>query len=351
LILLAALFAAQGWASGDARLPQGRETYVAACLACHGADGSGNPGWQSSVRPPNLASCFTTSERADHWHAIVAKGGRAFGLSSVMPSYGGSLSEAEIGAVVAYTRTLCAKADRYPPGELDPRRLLLTDKAFPDAELRLGVMQALDGSHRTLLQLGLDNRLGPRLQYGVGLPIRPQDSIYDEFAGVGNLQFGMKGVLGFSPRRGLLASAGLDVEAPTGSRPRNLGTGTWVWKPTVAASKTAGRAAIQTHLQAELPADTLRQDRRLVYGLGISYALGRPRTAWTPATEIVGTYNWRRLTWYNELVFEISHPVTRVGHVLLGGGVRFPLGSYLAPVAFQGHLLWDFADGAPWRGF
>src|SRR5262245_42525414 len=107
---LLAAFALSGWASGDPRLEQGRAVYREACAACPGEDGRGNPAWQSPVRPPDLASCATTSERGDHWEAVVARGGKAFGLASQMPAYGETLGKGEIGAVVAYVRGLCRDA-------------------------------------------------------------------------------------------------------------------------------------------------------------------------------------------------------------------------------------------------
>lgn len=341
----------QGWATGDARLEQGRELFAVACAACHGADGRGNPGWESTVSAPDLADCATTAERADHWQAIVARGGARFGLSSVMPAFGETLTEGEIAAVVAYTRTLCAEADRYPPGELNPRRLLSTLKAFPETEVRIEASHALDRTSRSLLHVEFENRLGSRFQYGVGLPIRPQNSIYDELAGVGNVEFELKRALAFSPSRGLIASVGLEVEAPTGSLPRNLGTATWVWKPFAAIAKSSGRMSAQAHVLAELPADAFRrQDRQLLYSLGVSYSLGPPRSAWTPSCEVVGTVNRRRHFWRHEVLLGISRPVSRLGHVVAAAGVRIPTRRF-GPARLEGYVLWDFSEGPPWRGF
>lgn len=342
---------AQGWASGDARREQGREVYEVACAACHGADGRGNPAWESKVAPPDLADCATTAERADHWEAIVARGGAKFGLSSVMPSFEETLTQGEITAVVAYSRTLCVEADRYPPGELNPRRLLSTPKAFPESEVRVEASHALDGSSRSLLHVELEGRLGPGFQYGVGLPIRPWDSIYDDFAGLGNVELELKRVLGFSPSKGLIAALGLAVEAPTGSRPSNLSSGTWVWKPLFALSKSSGRTSLQAHVAAELPSASHRQDRQLVYGFGLSRALGPPRSAWTPACELAGVINRRRHFRQHELLFEVSRPLSRLGHVVAAVGVRIPIGRYVAPARLEGYVLWDFSEGPPWRGF
>src|SRR5258706_16156347 len=101
---------ASGWSSGAPRLEKGQAVYVEACAACHGKDGRGNPEWKNGAPAPDLGTCATTAERADHWEAIVARGGRAFGLRSEMPAYALTLTRAEIGAAVAYLRSLCPRA-------------------------------------------------------------------------------------------------------------------------------------------------------------------------------------------------------------------------------------------------
>jgi mono/diheme cytochrome c family protein len=345
--------AAGGWASGDPRLAQGRLVYREACAACHGDDGRGNPAWESRVPAPNLATGASTAERADHWQAIVAKGGRAFGLASEMPAYGETLTREEIASAVAYLRSLCRSADRYPPGELNPRRLLATPKAFPENEVGVQASHALNRTSDTLLHARLEGRFGPRLGYGLSLPIRPEDTAFDEFAGVGNVSAELSAVVAFSPKRGRIASLGLEAEAPTGSLPRNLGTKTWVWKPSAAIGQAwgDGRTAAQAALVAELPAELRRQDRQLLYLFGISRSLGAPKTSWVPALELSGVVNRRRHFWRHELLVEISRPLNRLGHVVAAAGVRTPLGRSFGPTRLEGHVLWDFSEGRPWRGF
>lgn len=347
------LLAARGWATGAARLEAGRELFGAACSACHGADGRGNPQWDSAVPPQDLADCATTAERGDHWESIVARGGKPFGLSSVMPAFGETLNQDEIAGVVAYTRTLCSAADRYPPGELNPRRVLSTRKAFPESDVVLRADQAIDRSRRAMLHVELERRVGARFQVSVGLPFRPQNSIYDDLWGPGNVELGVKRVIAFSPSRGLISSLGLELEFPTGNYNRNLGTNTWVWKPYAAVSKSGGRTAAQAHVLAELPDDSFRwQDRQILYGGAVSYALGPPRLAWTPSVGIVGTVNRRRHFWRHELVFEISRPISRLGHVVAGIGVRVPTGrSEQLPARVEAFFSWDRSEGPPWRGF
>jgi mono/diheme cytochrome c family protein len=350
---IALLVLASGWSSGDPRLARGRLVYREACAACHGEAGRGNPAWESRVPPPDLATGASTAERADHWEAIVAKGGRAFGLASEMPAYGETLTREEIGAAVAYLRSLCPSADRYPPGELNARRLLATPKAFPESELALQASHALNATSDTLLHARLEGRIGPRLGYGLSLPVRPADTTFDEFAGVGNLSAQMSAVVGFSAKSGRIASLALEAEAPSGSRPRNLGAGTWVWKPSAAMGQAwgGGRATAQAAFVAELPAELRRQDRQLLYFVGITRSLGAPKTSWVPALELLGVVNRRRSLWRHELLVEVSRPLNRLGHLLAAVGVRTPLGRSFGPTRLEGHLLWDFSEGRPWRGF
>jgi mono/diheme cytochrome c family protein len=352
LHILSVLAASAGWATGDARVAAGREVYEAACQACHGQDGRGNPDWESDVAAPDLADCATTSERGDHWEDIVAKGGRAFGLASVMPAFGETLTASEIGSVVAYLRTLCEDADRYPPGELNPRRLLAVGKAFPETEAGLAVSHGLDPGQDTLLRLRYERRWGSRLGYGFKAPFRAADAEFAGFSGLGNIELEAKWVPAFHARRGEIVALGLEVETPTGEPGRSLGHGIWVWKPFVAFAKGAGRTTAQGKLALSLPQDLDHDEDRLIqYGFGLSRSLGRPRTAWTPAAELVGAFNLRRRDFRHEMVVEISRPLSRLGHVVASAGLRFPLGGYAVSPRLEAHVLWDFSEGPPWRGF
>lgn len=77
----------------DAELVTGREIYQGRCANCHGADGGGGTG-------PMLADGAVVEQYPDpaDQRAIIADGRNA------MPSFGGSLTPAELDAVVRYTR-------------------------------------------------------------------------------------------------------------------------------------------------------------------------------------------------------------------------------------------------------
>lgn len=347
-----ALLVTGGWATGDAgRLAKGREVYAMACAQCHGGNGRGNPEWESRVRPVDFSDCGTTAEPTELWETIVREGGASRGLSSVMPAFGEAFTAEEIGAVVAFIRTFCPKADAYPPGDLNFRRLLKTGKAFPEAEV---VLRATHMPQRraweTELELVYENRLGPRFQYELVLPMRTQ-AAGDEGAGVGDVEVEGKHVLHFDPKRLQILSAGLGLTLPTGSESKGLGDGTVVFAPYVAFGKGWGRTFLQARLGARLPADRQAADREAVYAIGLSRALGPARIAWTPAVELTGSWNLETRTHEYSAWIEASKPLSALGHVIASLGVQVPLRPREEKYRIEAYLLWDFGDGPFWVGW
>ena len=72
------------------------QLYQAACAACHGADGKGQPqsivGFDTPL--PDFTDCaFTTPEADLDWSSVIHKGGRIRALDRRMPAFGDALSE------------------------------------------------------------------------------------------------------------------------------------------------------------------------------------------------------------------------------------------------------------------
>jgi mono/diheme cytochrome c family protein len=352
LALLPPVLLASAWATVDAaRIARGREVYGTACALCHGRDGAGNPEWESAVRPVSFADCATTAEPAEQWETIVRNGGPARGLSSVMPAFGEAFNDDEIGAVVAYLRTFCARADAYPPGDLNFRRLLVTGKAFPEEELVLSVAHRPQQSMReTELEIAYEKRLGPRFQYELTVPFRAQASGGDS-RGLADVEVEAKQVLHFDLRRLEILSGGLGVALPTGSESQGLGTGTTVFSPFLAYGKGVGRAFLQAKLEARLPWDTDKADREIEYALGVSRPLGARTVAWTPAVELAGTWNTRTKQHDNAVIVEVSKPLNKLGHVIASVGASLPIRPREDSWRIQAYLLWDFGDGPFWLGW
>jgi len=353
-VLAASVLAAAGWATADAaRIAQGKEIFETACAACHGRDGRGNPEWENPVRPPDLADCATTAETTEAWQNVITKGGPANGLHSVMPAFGEAYKDAEIATVVAYLRTLCPTADRYPPGDLNFRRLLHTDKAFPEQEVVLSFgHRPAPAQRETELEVAYENRLGARVQWEVTLPVRARAS-GSEGTGVGDVEVEGKYVLGFDPSRRDILAAGLGATLPTGSESKGLGSGTAFLSPFVSFGKGfgGGRTFFQSRVGAEIPTRSQKASSELSYGLALSRALGRPRLAWTPAVEWTGTYDTRTKEHEYALWVELSKPFNKLGHVIASVGAQIPIRPKQDTYRIEGYLLWDFGDGPLWVGW
>lgn len=351
---LLALALLAGWAtSNTAQIAKGKEVYETACIACHGKDGAGNPEWESEIRPVSFADCGTTAEPSALWKSVVVNGGPKHGLADIMPAFGEAFPPEELDAVVAYLRTFCATADRYPPGDLNFRRLLATGKAFPEAEVVMKTKMVPDEGE-TELEFVYENRLGPRFQYELEFPIRPTATDAGYGAGVGDVVVSGKYVLSFNPSKQRILSGGLEVALPTGSEQKELGSGTTVFVPFLSFGKGIGSTVFQTKLSAELPADTDRASRTFKYAVGYSLPpIGLARTGFIAALELIGTYNWANDAHEQTAVIGVSKALNKLGHVIASAGMGIPLrpSEGPKPKEFRAYILWDFGDGPIWTGW
>ena len=114
----------------------GEQLYQAACAACHGREGQGQPesvvGFDTAL--PDFTDCaFATPEADLDWSSVVHMGGRGRALDRRMPAFREALSGLEIDRVVQHLRSFCAEP-RWPRGELNFPRAFFTEKAFPENE-------------------------------------------------------------------------------------------------------------------------------------------------------------------------------------------------------------------------
>jgi mono/diheme cytochrome c family protein len=95
--------------SGD-----GRALYVTYCASCHGISLEGQPNWKEPLAsgtmpaPPHDASGHTWHHADDLLFQITKAGGQSVaspGYVSGMPAFGAQLSDAQIGAVLAYIKS------------------------------------------------------------------------------------------------------------------------------------------------------------------------------------------------------------------------------------------------------
>ncbi len=113
----------------------GTQVYQAACIQCHGANGTGADrsavGFELPL--PDLSDCNFTREPDADWYTVVHDGGPVRAFNRLMPSFAEALSHDEITAVIGYVRTFCG-SPAWPRGELNFPRAIVTEKAFPEDE-------------------------------------------------------------------------------------------------------------------------------------------------------------------------------------------------------------------------
>ena len=93
-----------------AAVPDGPVLYAKWCAACHGASGKGDGpnAARLPIRPAAHSSREAMSARPDDsLFDTIASGGAVMNRSPRMPPFGGSLTTAEIRALVRHIRTLC----------------------------------------------------------------------------------------------------------------------------------------------------------------------------------------------------------------------------------------------------
>ncbi|HZB95405.1 MAG TPA: cytochrome c [Herpetosiphonaceae bacterium] len=102
----------------------GKRLYATNCAGCHGANLEGAPGGGPDAAPPLNAS-GPARQRSDTWlFTTIRDGGQATappGTTSFMPAMGGSLSDAEIRAIIAYLRQVWAGAAPVSTSTTDGR--------------------------------------------------------------------------------------------------------------------------------------------------------------------------------------------------------------------------------------
>jgi mono/diheme cytochrome c family protein len=323
-------------------LRSGAETYQAICATCHGADGRGEPGRVLlSLEMPDFSDCsFATREADADWIAVSHAGGPARAFSVIMPAFGDSLAPEELARVVAHLRGFCSDT-RWPRGELNLPRPLVTEKAYPEDEALIETTAALADADSAALQFIFEKRVGAR----------------HRGAGVGDLALAAKSALFHDAGWGTIIALGHELRVPTGDEDRDRGKGTVVFEPFLAAGQViAENGFLQAQVVGELPAKTRRADPELLTraALGWTFELGRFGRTLTPMLEL-----------QNALVFDGNAPLdewdlipqfqlalSKRQHVLFNLGLRVPISQTSErDLRVAAYLLWDWYDGGLFEGW
>jgi len=335
---------------GPARQTPAEALYLAACAACHGADGAGvapsTVGFDTPL--PDFSDCsFATREPDADWLAIAHQGGPVRAFDRRMPAFGEALAPDDLQLTLDHIRTFCA--DRaWPRGELNLPRPLVTEKAYPEDEAVLS-MAAAHGSvgHEFLYE----KRFGPRSQVELVIPVEvaKQDG-RGWRRGLGDVAVAVKHALFHSLESGRILSASAEVVFPTGKENEGLGKGVTVFEPFVTFGQILGTDSfLQAQAGFELPANQDRAENEAFWRLTVGRSLveGAFGRTWSPMVEVLGARelgSGHATAW--DVVPQVQITLSRRQHVMMNVGVRIPVnersGRHTALLAY---VLWDWFDG------
>jgi mono/diheme cytochrome c family protein len=348
-----AVVMAQATGGGPGRT--GEQLYRSACMSCHGPDGRGQPkavlGFDPPPTFPDFTDCPVSSvEPDDMWVAVVHRGGRARGLSHIMPAFADALSDAEIDRLVQYLHGMCTEPG-WPRGNLNFPRAFFTEKAFPENEAVFTVNTVPSHPRSFEARVDYERRIGRRGQLEVGGPLTLQQDDGGAWShGLGDVNAALKYVLVDSNRRGSIASVGGEVTLPTGKEAEGLGGGVTIFEAFGLIDQALpGNAFVQLHVGAEWPADTTVEPNSVYWRTAAGKTLRSDRFGrmWTPMVEVLGA---RELTsgaeaeW--DVVPQMQVSLSMFQHVRMNVGVRLPVNERRTrSKALVAYLLWDWGDG------
>ena len=327
------------------------------CARCHAVDGSGNVSEPTvSVKPMDFTDCSLTTPEPDvDWERAIAKGGPGVGLSSQMPGFEDSLSPEQIRGFVSHMRTFCAES-RWPSGNLNFPRPILTEKAFPENEfLMLPVVSHRKENGGIPAETSFEwlsvyeRRIGRRSMYEVGIPVVGRQTsalsipsagfvnTKSSAVGFGDIELAFKYTL-IASEPAILA-AGIEAAIPVGSDSNGFGHGTVVWEPFLAMGTTLGSWYFQAQTKYEIPVDRAKADRAFVYNLYLGHDTSLAPDTWTLGVELNGENHELAVT------PQIRKGLTRTGALAAAVGVMIPVTEREEQTTrLVGYLLWEYTE-------
>jgi mono/diheme cytochrome c family protein len=346
--------------AGAAETRSPRELYLAACASCHGADGRGMPVTEVGfeIPLPDFTDCeFGPREPDADWLAVTHEGGPARGFDRMMPALGDALTEEEIESVVGYVRTFCTDR-RWPRGELNLPRPLVTGKAFPEDEAVFSTTASLEGRGTVTNRIIYEKRFGPVNQWEVVFPFslaegHPANEGSSWRGGVGDIALALKRALFHDLDRGTIFSAAAEVVLPTGNDDRGFGKGTTVFEPFVAWGQILPRDSflqMQGGLQLPQKGD---DEAFLRLALGRSFEQWRFGRTWSPMVEVLAARDLvSGATTHFDAVPQVQFTLNTRQHVMANIGVRVPVNEREGrDTQLMMYLLWDWFDGGFFDGW
>ena len=328
----------------------GKQVYEAACVQCHGANGTGAD--RSAVGfdlpLPDLSDCNFTREPDADWYAIVHDGGPVRAFNRLMPSFGEALSHDEITAVITYVRRFCGSL-AWPRGELNFPRAIVTEKAFPEDEFLFITGVATGNPGEVGYKAIYEKRIGTRSQVEVIIPFATLEADAGGWStNIGDVAFGAKHAFFHNRGSGTILSGAVEVALPTGNEDRGFGSG----HTTVEGFLAFGQALpadgfIQAQAGIGVPTNGATKEAFWRLVLGKTFTQRDFGRAWSPMVELVATRNLadgEASIW--DIVPQFQVTLSKRQHIMAAFGARVPLNEresrHTQVVAY---LLWDWFDG------
>ena len=353
IVLVTAPLAVAGQGSVGERT--GRQVYETTCITCHGPDGKGgvNPALEKVVKPPDFTDCAFANREPDRGFLAVAhNGGPARGFSPLMMPWAGTYSEGELAHAVTHIRSFCSD-QRWPRGELNLPRPLVTAKAFPEDE---AVVSTSADSGSVVTKLIYERRFGPLNQVEIIVPMSSADAAAGEWStGIGDVALEYKRTLAHSLARGNIFSATAEFVLPTGSETKGLGGGTAVFEPFVTFGQLLRRDwFLQAQAGFGIPMKD-GHDNEVFWRVaaGTSFEPRKFGRVWSPMLEVLAArplVSGAKIEW--DVVPGAQVTLNTRQNVRLAAGVRLPVtDAATRKKSAIVYLLWDWYEGGFFQGW
>jgi mono/diheme cytochrome c family protein len=338
----------------------GSDVFTAACASCHGSDGRGNArsAVGFDVELPDFSDCkFSSPEASPDWHAIIENGGPVRRFDRKMPAFRDALTAQEIDNVIGYIRGFC-RDQRWPIGDLNLPRPLVTEKAFPENETVFTTSyDSRDGTASVSNGFLYEHRVGARGQYELLVPFDLQKTGGATWNhGLGDVALAFKQVLFDDGNRGSILSAGGEVTFPTGKESEGLGGGVTVLEPFVAFGQILpadGFLHVHAGFERSTNHDLANDETFVRTAIGRSFTQPMGGRIWSPMVELLavrelgagGAIEW-------DTVPQMQVTLSRRQHIVVSLGAQLPLNEREERnTKLLFYFLWDWFDGGLLEGW
>lgn len=337
----------------------GKQLYMDACANCHGVDGKGASNRQLGLQtlPPDFTDCtFASREPDGDWIDVAHQGGPTRGFSNEMPAFGDALTDNELQKITDHIRTFC-KDDRWPRGELNLPRPLVTEKAYPEDEAVLTTSFDIQNEGSVFNEIVYERRFGAQNQLEIVFPFGYSELPNGNWTGghLGDMAVGVKRTLHHSLNSGSIVSLTGEVILPTGDETLGYGKGTTVLEPFVTYGQILpynGFLHFQSGLEYPLLRDKANDEAFWRAAVGKSFnPIPRGRT-WSPMVEILGSRELESgAVNHWDIAPQMQVTLNTRQHIMLNVGLRIPADDSDRDPQLMFYILWDWFDGGLFEGW